>query len=120
MKKAAPAFDRNRIATALRTLRIDLRHHDAQEAIYRGHATLERLLAAHNEPAPDPPMVPIADVLTDHRACETLEAMGVYLIGHLAEKTYAELLDGVLIGHGTLNFLQMELRKNGMDFKPPS
>jgi hypothetical protein len=46
--------------------------------------------------------------------------MGVYLLGHLAERTYAELFDGVLIGHGTLTKLRTELRKIGSDFKAPS
>lgn len=63
-------------------------------------------------------MILIADVLDDCRAVETLDKMGVYFLGHLTERTRAELYDGNYIGHGTLNFLLTVLQKHGLEYKP--
>jgi len=115
-----PAFEQHARERTVAMVELSLRLPCPYKAIAKAKAALDRLLADHNEPAIEPPLVPIADLLTDQRACETLESMGVYLLGHLADRTYAELFDGVLIGHGTLTKLRTELRKIGSDFKAPS
>jgi hypothetical protein len=116
--KLPPAIDERLVESALATLAVDLRHESATEAIFRAHVTLERLKAAHLEPRCEPPMIVIADILDDCRACDTLDAMGIYLLGHLTQHAYADLLDGESIGRGTLNRLRTELKKYGLDFKP--
>lgn len=119
VQKLPQAIAEPLVQQAIGTLSIDLRHHDWQEGIYRAHATIERLRKSHLEPKAEPPLIVIADILDDCRAVETLDKMGIYLLGHLTDHTRAEIYDGDLIGHGTLNFLHTVLQSHNLDFKPP-